>query len=292
MNEDPYRLATPSAVARLLSENRIRPSHRLGQHFLTDPNMLRKIVKAADLSERDTVLEVGAGLGALTAVLVEKCGRVYAVEQDRGLFEVLSRELAYAGNLVLVHGDAARMDLAGLFNGRPPEGVKMVSNLPYNIAATLLVDCLVERPWMTSYTVMIQREVADRLLAEPGGRDYSAATVKVRCRATVSKVASVSRHCFVPPPGVDSTVVAMRRFSPGEGPQPPPDPWFDAVVTSAFAQRRKKLANAVAAGGLGVSPGEVREALTSLGLDPESRPERVSPELFAALARLLRRDIG
>lgn len=292
MSEDPYRLASPAAVARLLSENGIRPSRRLGQNFLTDPNILRKIIRAAELSKRDTVLEVGAGLGALTAALADRCGHVYAVERDRGLFEALSRELARAGNLVLVHGDAARLDLAGLFDGGPPEGVKMVSNLPYNIAATLLVDCLVDRPWITSYIVMVQREVAVRLLADPGGRDYSAATVKMRCRASVRKVASVSRNCFLPPPGVDSTVIGMKRFGPGEGPEPPPGPSFDRVVTAAFAQRRKKLANALAAGGLGITADGVREALSGMGLDPEARPERVSPEEFAQLSRLLERDFG
>ncbi|MCJ7653480.1 MAG: 16S rRNA (adenine(1518)-N(6)/adenine(1519)-N(6))-dimethyltransferase RsmA [Actinobacteria bacterium] len=282
-------LTSPSVVTKLLNEAGIRPRRSLGQNFLIDANVLRIIEKASALSPSDTVIEVGAGLGALTQALVERCARVYALESDPRLFKILERELGPAQNLVLVAADAARFDFGRLFEGKPPERVKMVANLPYGIAATLIIDCLYNYPWIGEYTVMVQREIARRLTTEPGSKDYSAATVKVRCLAGVKRIANISRNSFYPAPRVDSTVVRLERFEDGSG----LDESFDSIVTAAFGQRRKKLANSLSASKkISIDRETIREALAAIGKGPDSRAEQLSPAEFVKIAGLLREEGG
>lgn len=284
----PRTLASPSTVRSLLDAAGIRPSRSMGQNFLIDANILRIIIEAAGLGPFDTVIEVGAGLGALTQALVEEGGRVWALESDRRLMRILERELAYATNLVLVEADAARFDFETLWESGPPATVGMVSNLPYQIAATLLIDCLKRYEWLRSYTVMVQREVAERILCGPGSRDYSAASVKVQALSEVRRVASVSRNSFYPRPGVDSTILHLVRRDPGLLPRVVRSGLFDAVVTGAFAQRRKKLANSLGSSELtGAGPAEVRAALAAAGKDTGGRAEDLSPDEFVVLAQAL-----
>ena len=281
----PRALTSPAVVTRLLREAGIRPRRSLGQNFLIDANVLRIIEKAAALSASDTVIEVGAGVGALTQLLVARCAKVFALESDRRLLEILEEELGSAENLVLVEADAARFDFGGLWEGAPPGSVKMVANLPYGIAATLLIDCLYDYPWIREYTVMVQREIAARLTSEPGGKDYSAATVKVNCLARVKRVANVSRNSFYPPPRVDSALVHLERFEDG----PSLEETFNAIVTAAFGQRRKRLVNSLsAASGLSIEKKRVASALSALGLDPGARAERLSPAEFVELSKMLK----
>jgi 16S rRNA (adenine1518-N6/adenine1519-N6)-dimethyltransferase len=267
----------------------MHPSRSRGQNFLVDANILRIISDAAELRPLDTVIEVGAGLGALTQALLEQAGRVYAIESDSRLVRILQRELGEARNLVLVEADAARFDLESLWDDAPPGDVKMVSNLPYQIAARLVVDYLRSYPWLGRMTVMVQREVAERLAASPGGRDYSQASVKVQARASVDMVAGVSRNSFLPRPRVDSTILDIIRLT---GEQAMLSEAlavvFDDVVTSAFAQRRKKLANSLSAGGSPLATREqVRAALETIGKAQDSRAEELSPNEFAQLVEVL-----
>lgn len=281
----PRALTSPAVVTGLLREAGIRPRRSLGQNFLIDANVLRIIEKAAALSASDTVIEVGAGLGALTQLLVDRCAKVFALESDRRLLEILERELGQAENLVLVEADAAKFDFGGLREGGLTGSVKMVANLPYGIAATLLIDCLYDYPWIGEYTVMVQREIAVRLTSTPGSKDYSAATVKVNCVARVKRVAKVSRNSFYPPPRVDSAIVHLERLEDTSG----LNEAFDAVVTAAFSQRRKRLANSLsAARGLSIEKKTVASALSALGLDPGSRAERLSPAEFVELSKMLK----
>jgi 16S rRNA (adenine1518-N6/adenine1519-N6)-dimethyltransferase len=288
----PRMLVSPAVVTSLLDRAGIHPSRSLGQNFLVDANILRIIAEAAELSALDTVIEVGAGLGALTQALVERSGRVYALESDRRLIPILEQELSYARNLVLVEADAARFDFTTLWEVEPPDDVKMVSNLPYQIAATLLVNCLKRCPWLRLYTIMVQREVADRLVCGPGSRDYSAASVKVQVRTSVRRVANVSRNSFYPRPGVDSTILHLERrgeHEPGGTLEATDAEHFDRVVTAAFSQRRKKLVNALcSAPGLGVDSGRAREAVEKLGRDSGSRAEDLSPAEYLELSSLLK----
>ena len=281
----PRALTSPAVVTRLLNEAGIRPRRSLGQNFLIDANVLRIIEKAAALSPSDTVIEVGAGLGALTQLLVDRCAKVFALESDRRLLEILEEELGPAQNLVLVEADAARFDFGGLLQGELPGSVKMVANLPYGIAATLLIDCLYKYPWIEEYTVMVQREIAGRLTSEPGVKDYSAATVKVNCLARAKRFAKVSRNSFYPPPRVDSSIVHLERLENPSG----LDESFDSIVTAAFGQRRKRLANSLSsARGLSIEKKTVTRALSALGLDPGSRAEQLSPAEFIELSKMLK----
>ena len=280
---EPRELSSPRVVMEILRERGIRPKRSMGQNFLIDANVVSLIARAARLSPSDEVIEVGAGLGALTGVLAERCHRVFALEADSRIMEVLERELGYAGNLMLVHADAAGFDFASLWNGKPPPGVKMVSNLPYGIAASLVVDCLKRYSWISEYTVMVQREVAERMTASPGRKDYSAASVKIQQRATVRLIARVSRKCFYPVPGVDSEIVGIKRKDTGEA----AGDFFDSVVSAAFAQRRKKLANSLSSSGLPVTRDAAERALAALGKGPWVRAETLTPDEFWKLSLLL-----
>jgi 16S rRNA (adenine1518-N6/adenine1519-N6)-dimethyltransferase len=281
------RLASPAVVRRLLTSRDIHPRRAMGQNFLVDANVLDIIADAASLGPGDTVIEVGAGLGALTQLLLERCRDVFALESDPRLARVLREELAGAGNLTLLEVDAAGFDLSGLWPGEPPAGVKMVANLPYGIAATLLIDCLSRFPWISGYTVMLQREVAERITSAPGSRSYSAATVKVECRASVKKVANVSRNCFYPRPGVDSTLLRLDRRRAGPGGGEVNMEFLDRVVTAGFNQRRKKLANSLSSTLTSLGRDNVYRAISSIGRGEGVRAEDLSPEEFARLARFL-----
>lgn len=284
----PRMLASPAAARALLDSAGIRPSRSMGQNFLVDANILRIISEAAGLSPYDTVIEVGAGLGALTQTLVAECGKVYALESDRRLMEVLEHQLGSATNLVLVEADASRFDFATLWDSEPPTPVKMVSNLPYQIAATLVVDCLQRYPWLSEYTVMVQREVAGRIASGPGSRDYSGASVKVQARAEVRRVASISRNSFYPRPAVDSAILHLARRDSRSIPGVVSSGLLDRVVTAAFGQRRKKLANSISSSaGFAPQAATVKEAIDTLGIDPGARAEDLSPDQFVRLAEHL-----
>lgn len=289
MSEGKHRkLVSPSVVRELLRSNEIHPQKGMGQNFLIDGNILRIIASAAALSPKDVVIEVGPGLGALTQLLVERCDSIVAIESDPALSAILEVELAYADNLRLVRADALRVDFNDLFEKGIPPDSKLVSNLPYGIAATLVIDCLRSYPDITEYTVMVQREVAGRLLASAGNRDYSAATVKVRHRAVVSKVATVSRNCFYPPPGVDSAIIRIERKKASARDEGVDSSFLDALVSAAFGQRRKKLVNALTG-----SPSEpmsredIEGAMAMLELDDDCRAEDLSVSQYEKLAVLL-----
>ncbi len=275
-------VTSPSVARALLAGAGLRPSRYRGQNFLVDANILGVIERAASLSKEQTVIEVGAGLGALTERLADRCGHVYAIESDSRLFEILTERMGGVENLELIEADATRFDFEGLLDRGGFARASMVSNLPYRVAALLVVECLISYPWMDRYTVMVQREVAARMTASPGSRDYSSATVKIKSRARVSISAEVSRNCFYPRPLVNSAIVSIERK---ESLPPVVGPWLDTVVTAAFSQRRKKLANALAAG-LELDAAGARKALSSLG-KTEARAEDLSPEEFERLAGLL-----
>jgi 16S rRNA (adenine1518-N6/adenine1519-N6)-dimethyltransferase len=284
------RLTTPGVVRELLAGEGVRPRLGFGQHFLIDANVLRIITDAAGLEQYDTVIEVGPGLGALTQALVEQSGRVYAIETDEHLVNVLRGELSYAGNLVIINADAMAFDPETLWEGTPGAGVKMVSNLPYQIAASLLVGWLNRFEWLSEYVVMVQREVAERVLAAPGGKDYSSASVKIQYRATVERVANVSHNSFYPRPRVDSSVIRLVRRPAGESsgmPQAADVEHLYRVITAAFGQRRKKLTNSVPAGIPGLRAESVAGALDELGKGASARAEELTPPEFVKLANAL-----
>jgi 16S rRNA (adenine1518-N6/adenine1519-N6)-dimethyltransferase len=256
----------------------VKPNRELGQHFLVDDNILGVIGRLAGLEAGDVVLEVGPGLGVLTAYLAERVARVHAVELDRGLEPYLAEQLRDHANVDFLFGDALRLDLAAL----DPAPSKFVANLPYNVATPLIVESLDGLPSVDHWTVMVQREVADRLFARPSTKAYGAVSVLVQLASERTGFHSVSRTVFRPQPNVDSALVAFRRV-------PLPDRFSDlkSVVEAAFAHRRKTLPNSIELAGL-ASRARAAEALTAIDREPTVRAEALEPHEFVALAAALR----
>jgi 16S rRNA (adenine1518-N6/adenine1519-N6)-dimethyltransferase len=249
---------------------------RLGQNFLADPNLLDAIVRDAELGPADVVLEVGAGEGVLTGRLADAVSHVHAIELDRGLEAVLAPIAARPG-VDLHWGDAMDVDLAAL---RPPP-TAAVSNLPYSVATPVILHTIEELPSVRRWTVMVQREIADRLRAAPGSRVYGAPSVLAQLACEVKLVRSVDPAVFRPRPRVESAILALRRTGAGA------DLATRKLVRAAFAHRRKALARSLEHVRPG-SLGPARDALAELGLPQDARAEVLAPGEFAALAAKLR----
>jgi 16S rRNA (adenine1518-N6/adenine1519-N6)-dimethyltransferase len=248
---------------------------RLGQNFLADPNLLDAIVRDADLSPDAVVLEVGAGEGVLTGRLAAVASRVHSVEIDRGLEPALVPVAALA-NVSLHWGDAMKLDLAEL----EPAPTAMVANLPYSVATPLILRTIERLPSLSTWTVMVQREIADRLRAAPGSRTYGSPSVVAQLACEVELVRKVDPAVFRPRPRVDSAILRLRRTGPAA------DPATHALIRAAFAHRRKSLARSLEHGQAG-SLAPARAALAELGLAEDARAEALSPEEFAALSAKL-----
>ncbi|HEV2924469.1 MAG TPA: 16S rRNA (adenine(1518)-N(6)/adenine(1519)-N(6))-dimethyltransferase RsmA [Solirubrobacteraceae bacterium] len=279
---------------RRMREFAVRPDRDLGQNFLIDSNILGVIGRAAELDRSDVVLEIGGGLGVLSEYLAERAGHVHVVEVDERLRDALLDATSPHANVTVHWGDAMRIDLGAL----APPPTKVVANLPYGIAAGVLLRTLEDLPTVVSWVVMAQREVGERLAAAPATGAYGAPSVIAQLTCDVRVLRSIPRTVFQPVPNVDSVLVGMRRRSaaPGRtsaaGSSPvelEPSPALRELVAGAFAHRRKTLAGSLALSGR--SPGhsreQVRAALQRLGHPADARAERLSPEDFRELARLL-----
>jgi 16S rRNA (adenine1518-N6/adenine1519-N6)-dimethyltransferase len=247
----------------------------LGQNFLADPNLLAAIVRDSGAGPEDVVLEVGAGGGALTERLAQRVSHLHAVEIDRRLESDLD-DLARLPNVSLHWGDAMKLELGAL----DPAPTKVVSNLPYSIATPLLLKTLAELPEVASWTVMVQREIAERLRASPGSRQYGAPSVLLQLAAEVELGRRVDPAVFVPRPRVESAVVRMRR----RGPAAPTA--VRQLVRDAFTHRRKSLARSLELSRPG-SLEATRSALAQLGQPPDARAESLAPKDFLRLAERL-----
>ena len=279
-------LYRPSTVRDLLKRHGIRPRRSLGQNFLVDGNILGRIVQAAAPASEDLVIEVGPGIGTLTRELCREAGRVLAIERDHRMGPVLEETLADCPHLDLRFADAMDFDFSGALAGHAGS-VKFVSNLPYNIATPLLLDLLAGVRGIGLYVVMVQKELADRFTASPGGRDYGASTLKMLYRCRLERVIRVPRTVFLPPPQVDSVVLRLVPHSAAPV-EVPDERFFLQLIETAFAQRRKTLLNALAAGMKATSSREeIGGALAAAGIDPGRRAETLSLEEFAALARAI-----
>ncbi len=278
-------LATPEATRSILRRFGIRPSKRWGQHFLVSQRALDRILDSAALTPRDSVLEVGAGLGTLTVALAERAGCVTAIEVDRRLLPALAAAAAPHPNLRIVSGDVLDADLAALFGGPAASPRKAVANLPYNIAAPVLLRLLDPGLGMVRLVVTVQREVAERLSASPGTAAYGRLSVAVRYRAIPRIVARIPPGAFLPPPEVESAVVELVPLA-----RPPvavrDEAEFFRIVAAGFGHRRKTLANALTHG-LGADGREILAACAAAGVNPRARAETLGLEEFAALARAL-----
>jgi 16S rRNA (adenine1518-N6/adenine1519-N6)-dimethyltransferase len=272
-------LLGPAEIRGLAERLGIRPTKKLGQNFVLDPNTVRRIVGAAGLQDDDRVIEVGPGLGSLTLALLPHCASLVAVELDPVLAAELPSTIAdrapsLAGKLTVIAKDAMRVTRAEL--GDP---TALVANLPYNVAVPVVIHLLAEVPTLRTALVMVQAEVADRMAAPPGNKVYGVPSVKVAWHAQARRVATVGRNVFWPVPGVDSALVLLTRR------EPPADvdrAAVFAVVDAAFAQRRKTLRAALA--GWAGSPAQAEQVLRAAGIDPATRGEQLSVREFARIA--------
>lgn len=278
-------LSDVRTLKNLLRAHNLRAVHRLGQHFLVDRQILLRICAACGAQPGELVLEIGPGPGALTQVLLQGGARVLAIELDRAMVSLLQHTLGDAAGLTLVQADVLTVDLAAQLGRllRPGERAKVAANLPYYITTPVVMRLLETALPLDRVVVTVQREVAERMVAGPGGKDYGALSIAVQYRAEAEIVLQVPRRAFWPVPAVDSAVVALQLR-----PQPAvaaPEAQFFRVVRAAFGQRRKTLGNALA-GGMGIGKERAAALCAAAGIDPRRRGETLSLEEFAALARL------
>ncbi len=282
---DPLRAVEAFPDARvILARHGLHAKKQFGQNFLISDRAFRAIVDATVRTDEDWIVEIGAGLGTLTARLAERvtAGKVIALEYDPDMVKVLREELAGVDNVEIEQCDAMRYDLrmAAKWRGEP---ISVCGNLPYHIASQLLFKVIDARESVTHAVMMIQKEMADRIVAPPGGKEYGAIGVMLRTYADISTVAKVSAGSFVPAPKIDSTVIKMVPLAQPRAPISDPK-HYSAVVHAAFGQRRKTLRNALRA----VFPEEgVDAALTTTGIDGIRRGETLDIAEFAALAALI-----
>lgn len=247
---------TPSVAADLLRRHGIRAGRRYGQHFLVDPNTIRRIVRLAAIEPDETILEIGPGLGSMTVALADAARRVVAVEIDSKVIEVLGEVLGDANNVEVVVGDAMEIDLARALGGR----ARIVANLPYSVATPIFLRILDQVPEVSGGLVMVQRELGERWTASPGSRAYGSVTVHAAYHAEVAIAGDVPPTVFMPPPDVASVLVRFTRRRVPIVEVADPEALF-GFVRSAFGHRRKTLRNSLVAGGYGRA--EVESALAA-----------------------------
>ena len=277
-------LATPTATRAVLVAHGLFTKKRLGQHFLVDDNIVARILALADLDPGETVLEVGPGIGTLTLALCQTAGAVVAVEQDAELIPVLAETGASCSRLAVLNADAVSigMDVVSKPFGSPSA---LVANLPYSVAATVVLRFFEFLPSLAFAVVMVQAEVADRMAAVPGTKDYGAYSVKLQLIARPITRFFVSRSCFMPPPRVDSAVIRLERRDDALGEERRADAF--AAADAAFAQRRKTIRNSLRST-LGVPAEQLDGALEIAGIDGDMRAETLEPSAFLTLGEQLR----
>lgn len=283
-------LGIPSNTIEVLRKYNFNFQKKFGQNFLIDPHVLEKIIDAAQITKEDCIVEIGPGIGTMTQYLAESAGRVVAVEIDKALIPILEETLSAYDNVEVINEDILKVDLQRLVEekngGRP---VKVVANLPYYITTPIVMGLFESHVPLASITIMVQKEVAERMQAGPGTKDYGALSLAVQYYAGAEVVANVPPNCFIPRPNVGSAVIRLTRYA-----EPPvqvqDEKLMFALIRASFNQRRKMLANGLGnAPGLFVSKEEVRAALISMGISENIRGEAMTLEQFAQLANLLSR---
>ena len=294
MSLAPYpKLIEPKVTRALMDELGCTTKKRFGQNFLIDERVLSRIIEGAGITKDDTVLEIGPGIGTMTQALSEAAGTVIAVEIDKDLIPVLGRTLSGCENVTVIHKDVLAMDLLtldGLFSSERDGKYKVVANLPYYITTPILMKLLESGAPIESITVMVQKEVAGRMQAPPGGKDYGALSLAVQYYCETEIIANVPQNSFIPRPNVDSAVIRLRRYE-----TPPVVPrdreYMFTLIRQAFSQRRKTLVNTLKSDPkLGLSRERIEETLREAGLPPDIRGERLSLSEFSFLSDRLRKN--
>lgn len=281
-------LGIPQNTIEVLQRYNFNFQKKFGQNFLIDTGVLERIMDAADITEDDCVLEIGPGIGTLTQYLAERAGEVVAVEIDRALIPILGDTLSAYDNVTVINEDILKVDIGRIAEekngGRP---IKVVANLPYYITTPVIMELFESNVPLKSITIMVQKEVAERMQVGPGTKDYGALSLAVQYYAKPRIVANVPPNCFIPRPGVGSAVICLTRY------EKPPVQVQDerrmfALIRASFNHRRKTLVNGLGnAPELNVSKERVLEALEAMGLPPTARGETFTLEQFAALSNLL-----
>ena len=278
-------LASPAKTAAVINKYNFMFRKKFGQNFLIDASVVEEIIDAAGISEEDTVLEIGPGIGTMTQYLAERAGRVIAVEIDRALIPILEDTLSAYDNVRVINDDILKVDLNRLSEeengGRP---IKVVANLPYYITTPIIMALLEKEVPLESITIMVQKEVAERMKTGPGSKDYGALSLAVQYYAEPVIVTEVPPHCFMPRPGVSSMVIRLDRYK--EPPVTPKDPdKMFKLIRASFNHRRKTLSNGLSTDpSLGLSREKVTEALEKMGLPVDIRGEKLDLAQFAELS--------
>ena len=281
-------LGSGKNTAEIIQKYQFNFQKKFGQNFLIDSNILDKIVQSAEVTKEDCVLEIGPGIGTMTQYLAEAAREVVAVEIDKNLIPILKDTLSEYDNVTVINEDILKVDLNQIVQdkngGRP---IKVVANLPYYITTPIIMRLFENHVPLKSITIMVQKEVADRMQVGPGTKDYGALSLAVQYYAKPEIITRVPASCFMPRPNVDSTVIRLERYE-----EPPvfvkDEKYLFAVIRASFNQRRKTLANGLTnAGNLGVNRQLVEEALTQMGLSATVRGEALTLSQFAELSNYL-----
>ena len=281
-------LGSGKNTAEIIQKYQFNFQKKFGQNFLIDSNILDKIVQSAGVTKEDCVLEIGPGIGTMTQYLAEAAREVVAVENDKNLIPILKDTLSEYDNVTVINEDILKVDLNQIVQdkngGRP---IKVVANLPYYITTPIIMGLFENHVPLKSITIMVQKEVADRMQVGPGTKDYGALSLAVQYYAKPEIITRVPASCFMPRPNVDSTVIRLERYE-----EPPvfvkDEKYLFAVIRASFNQRRKTLANGLTnAGNLGVNRQLVEEALTQMGLSATVRGEALTLSQFAELSNYL-----
>lgn len=281
-------LGIPSNTIEVLQKYNFNFQKKFGQNFLIDTHVLEKIIDASEITKDDCVLEIGPGIGTMTQYLAESAREVIAVEIDKALIPILGDTLKEYDNVTIINDDILKVDINRIVeeknNGKP---IKVVANLPYYITTPIIMGLFESHVPLKSITIMVQKEVADRMQVGPGTKDYGALSLAVQYYAKPEIVANVPPNCFIPRPNVGSAVIRLTRYE--EPPVKADDERFMFnLIRASFNQRRKTLVNGLQNGGLGLSKENILEALDKMNLPATIRGEALTLEQFAQLSNILR----
>ncbi len=284
-------LTSPNQLKKLLREHSFYTKKRFGQNFLIDRNIVHKIVDFLDLNSNDSVLEIGPGVGTLTQEIAKRCKKVAAVEIDHDLIKLLEHTLDGCSNVEIVNGDILKTDLNSLIDKSfDCDMIKVVGNLPYYITSPIIAHIFEIKKRVISAILMVQKEVAERLIASPGSKDYGSMSVFVQYHSNVEIIANVSKNVFMPAPEVSSSIVKLAPYQV----QPclvDDEELFFKIVHSAFYKRRKTLLNGLYNSSLNISKNEVLSVLEAAGIDPERRAETISINEFSSITNHMKNII-
>lgn len=279
------RLYMPCYLGQILKRFDFSFSKALGQNFLIDGNVVRSIVAGAGVEKEDLVIEIGPGVGTLTEELSRKAKKVISIEIDKRLIPILEYTMMAYDNVEIINADAMEVDFEELLNQNPGyNSVKLVANLPYNVGTAIVANILENNIGFESMTVMLQKEVSDRMVAAPGSKQYGSLSVLVGYKANASAVLRVPKTVFIPKPKIDSMVVRLDLKH--DKPEPYEDLMFK-LVRAGFNQRRKTITNSLTSGEADITKEELREVLEKLNLSEKLRAENLSVDDFKALAKEL-----